>query len=87
MYSDKYDSLLIRCPRLGGEVTFAYCRAEGGELPCARIVGCWQVCLPIAGYLEEALTLEQAGRFREQRPREKIVSLIELIEATKRECL
>lgn len=82
---DRYDSLQIRCPRLGGEVTFAYCRVEGGELPCMRIVVCWQLCLPITGYLEEHLTPAQAERFCGLRPKDKVVSLIELIESAKKE--
>ncbi len=80
---DNYDSLLIRCPKLGGEVTFSYCRMEGGDIPCMRIIACWQCCLPIAGYLEEILTPAQADHFHMQRPKDKIISLIEIIEAAK----
>ncbi len=83
--ADGYDSLLIRCPRLGGEVTFAYCRMEGDDFPCMRIIQCWEACLPIAGFLRKTLTPAQAERFREQRPKEKLVSLVELVETTKRE--
>ena len=79
----KYDPLLIRCPRLGGEVTFAYCRAEGGDLPCPRIVPCWRVCMPIADYLVQTLTPDQIELFTSQVPREKIISLVELLEAVK----
>ena len=82
---DVYDHLQIRCPRLGGEVTFAYCLVEGGDIPCMRIIACWQSCLPVAGYLEEILTPAQAERFGELKPRDKVVTLIELIEAAKRE--
>jgi hypothetical protein len=81
--SGYYDSLQIRCPRLGGEVTFAYCRVEGGDIPCMRIVACWHSCLPVSGYLEEILTPAQAERFGELRPKDKVVTLIELIEMAK----
>ncbi len=81
--TDNYDSLLIRCPRLGGEVTFAYCRVEGGELPCARIRACWQVSIPIADYLEKTLTPAQAVRFYGHEPKEKIATLVELVEAAR----
>ncbi len=81
------DSLLIRCPRLGGEVTFGYCRIEGGELPCMRIIACWQSTLPIEEFLRETLTPEELGRFMGKEPREKIASLIELIESAKRDML
>ncbi len=83
--TENYDSLLIRCPKLGGEVTFAYCRMEGGDIPCMRIIACWQCCLPIAGYLGEKLSRDQADRFYAQHPKDKVVSLIELIEAAEGE--
>jgi len=82
---DVYDHLGIRCPRLGGQVTFAYCRVEGGELPCIRIVACWQSCLPIAEYLRDRLAPDQLERFAEQKPKERIVTLVELIDAAKKE--
>jgi hypothetical protein len=84
--SDCYDSLQIRCPRLGGEVTFAYCRVEGDDIPCIRIIICWQNCLPIAGFLQERLSADQLERFAQQKPKERIVTLVELIEAAKKEC-
>jgi len=83
--SERYDPLLIRCPRLGGEVTFSYCRVEGGELPCMRIVACWQCCIPVAEHLRERLSPEQLERFSEQKPKERIATLVELIEAAKKE--
>lgn len=82
---DVYDHLEIRCPRLGGQVTFGYCRVEGGDLPCMRIFACWQCCIPIAEYLRESLSPEQLERFAEQRPKERIATLVELIEAAKKE--
>jgi hypothetical protein len=81
--TEHYDSLQIRCPKLGGEVTFRYCRVEGGELPCMRIVACWQRCIPVADYLREILSPEQLERFAGQRPKERIATLVELIEAAK----
>ncbi len=83
--SERYDSLQIRCPRLGGEVTFKYCRVEGGDLPCMRIFACWQCCIPVAQYLREILSPEQMERFAEQKPKERIATLVELIEAAKNE--
>ena len=80
-----FDQLEIRCPRLGGEVTFSYCRIEGGDLPCMRIVACWLRSFPIGDYLRETLAPEQLKRFAEQEPRERISTLVELIEAAKRE--
>ncbi len=79
----KHDHLAIRCPRLGGEVTFAYCRIEGGDLPCARIIPCWENFLPIGPYISSNLLPEAVARFAALRPKGKVASLIELIEAAK----
>ncbi len=83
MDTDNYDSLLIRCPRLGGEVTFAYCRVEAGDLPCGRIVACWQGAIPIAADLEKCLAADQTQRFYGQRPKEKLAPLVELAETAR----
>jgi hypothetical protein len=83
--TERYDHLEIRCPRLGGEVTFKYCQVEGGELPCMRIVACWQCCIPVEEYLREMLSPGQLERFAEQKPKERIATLVELIEAAKKE--
>jgi hypothetical protein len=79
-----YDQLELRCPKLGGEVTFAYCQLEGGDIPCSRIIGCWQPYFPVETYLRTRLTQPQWDRCFSQAPKEKVVSLIELIEAAKK---
>jgi hypothetical protein len=78
-----YDHLEQRCPKLGGEVTFAYCQREGGDLPCPRTISCWQPYFPVETYLRARLTQQLWDRFLSQRPQEKVVTLIELIEAAK----
>ena len=80
---EKYDHLEFRCPRLGGEVKFSYCKNEGGDLPCLRIVNCWQDFLPVEGYLRDRLTPDEWERFPLQVPKDKISTLIELIEEAK----
>lgn len=77
------DELLIRCPRLGGEVTFGYCRQEGGEVPCGRVLACWQSCFPVVEYLRVKLTPAQWGLFSCREPKEKIVTIVELAEKSR----
>jgi hypothetical protein len=77
------DQLQMRCPRLGGEVAFTYCEREGGDLPCPRIVICWQPFFPVEVYLGKKLTPEQWQRCFGGQPKEKVATLIELIEAAK----
>jgi hypothetical protein len=78
-----YEDLEIRCPRLGGEVTFAYCETEGGDLPCPRILLCWEPHLPIEPYLRKKLTRTQWHACFGQPAKDKMTTLIELIEAAK----
>ena len=73
----------IRCPKLGGQVTFAYCLKEAIELPCARIIHCWRPYFPVEDYIRTRLTPEDWERCFNQKPKEKISTLIELIEAAK----
>jgi hypothetical protein len=78
------DQLQIRCPRLGGEVTLVYCLKEGGDIPCPRTIQCWQQYFDVEQKLRDKLTEEQWDRCFGKTPKEKIVSLIELIEAAKK---
>ena len=79
-----YDDLEIRCPRLGHELKFSYCRREAGDLPCHRTIKCWQPFFPVEAHLQEILSAEQWGRFSQQTPGEKIPTLIDLIEQAKK---
>jgi hypothetical protein len=76
--------LAMRCPRLGHEVELAYCEREGGDLPCVRIIACWQGFLPIAARLQQRLSPQEWERFRRLEPKDKMTSLLELIEKAKR---
>ena len=82
---DKYDNLEIRCLRLGGEVSFAYCRKEGGELPCLRVILCWHSYFPVEQYLRESMTASSWNSFILKTPKDKLTTLIELIEEAKRQ--
>jgi hypothetical protein len=75
--------LEIRCPRLGGEVSLVYCLKEGGDIPCPRTIVCWQPYFDVEARLRAKLTEEQWDRCFAKTPKEKVVSLVELIEAAK----
>jgi hypothetical protein len=79
----RYDSKLVRCPKLGDEMMFAYCFQESGDLPCARIIRCWQASFNVEAVLKEHLTARQWKQFNCAQPKDKVISLIELIEAAK----
>jgi hypothetical protein len=79
-----YDHLEIRCPKLGGEVTFAYCQREGGDLPCPRVLACWQRHFAVETYLRRKLTQAHWDRCFNRPSKDKVSTLIELIEAAKK---
>ena len=84
MEKDQYDSKLVRCPKLGQQITFSYCRRESGNLPCSRALRCWEQAFPASDYFRGCLTDEQWKMCFEEAPKPKIVSLIELIEQAKK---
>lgn len=79
-----YDQLEMRCPRLGGPVVFSYCRQEGGELPCARVLSCWQPVFSVESYLRENLGEKRWELFCRQAPKDRLTVLISLADAAKK---
>ncbi len=45
-----FDALTVRCPQLGGEVSFAYCRTLQDGLPCRRALVCFERRFPVTEY-------------------------------------
>jgi hypothetical protein len=81
---ESYRNLVMRCPRLGDEVPFSYCEREAGELPCRQVVRCWEVGFPVETYLRESLAPEVWGRFCGQIPKDRVMTLLDCVEAAKR---
>lgn len=80
---EKYDSEMIRCPRVGGYVNFRLCRSENSMLPCRFVVSCWQKRMDVNQFLKEHFSEEELSRIFLP-PRPKIESLVELIEKAKK---
>ena len=80
----RYDHLEIRCPRLGGEVTFAYCRYEQGNLPCPRTIGCWRNHVPVEAYLREVLTPGEFASCFNELPKDRVSVIFEAVEAARK---
>lgn len=57
-----FDHLSLRCPKLGGEVTFGYCRTVGSGLPCERAIACFQIQFPVEQYFRRVLREETFKR-------------------------
>jgi len=73
----------MRCPRLGHEITFSYCLEESLDLPCSRIVHCWSPVFNVEAMLHKELSEDNWQRFINAQPKDKVVNIIELIEAAK----
>jgi hypothetical protein len=80
---EQYDEKTIRCPRVGGDVNFRFCRFENNMLPCRWIVGCWKGRVDIDTFLEENYPKEELQRIFVP-PRPKMESLVELVEEAKK---
>lgn len=79
-----YRDLVMRCPRLGGEVTFSYCEREAGDLPCRQTIRCWESGFPVETYLRDTLAPDLWDRFCGQVPRERMTTLLDIVDAAKR---
>jgi hypothetical protein len=79
---EQHDDIMIRCPRVGGDVNFMFCRSENNMLPCRFIVGCWQMQIDINKFLEDHYSNEELDRIFAP-PKPKIQSLVGLIEKAK----
>lgn len=78
------ECLEIRCPRLGGTVSFNYCRTTGEEnLPCWKVFDCWWESFDVVAYLRAYLSEDEIKRIANTKPKPKITSLVELIEKAK----
>lgn len=62
MSYEAFDRIEARCPQLGGEVTFGYCRALDGGLPCPRALVCYELRFPVAEYFRRVLRAETFAR-------------------------
>jgi hypothetical protein len=81
---DQHDDKMIRCPRVGGEVNFRFCRYENNMLPCRFIVGCWRGQMDIEAMLKENYSEEELDRIFAP-PKPKVESLVGLIEKVRKE--
>jgi hypothetical protein len=81
---EEYDALILRCPQLGGEVPFKYCRTLNEDLPCRRIVVCWEFRLEIAKFLSEHYSIDQIEHALAPPIKSRIETILELVEKAKK---
>lgn len=78
------DTYLIRCPRLGHQIYFSYCRKENHGLPCFKTLDCWYPHFMVEDYLRKELTPEEWDKAFTRPTQTKTASLVELIEQAKK---
>lgn len=78
------DNFDIRCPRLGQQISFSYCRKENKGVPCFKILDCWHVHFLVEDLLRKELAPEEWRQALETPPKPKMVSLVEMIEQAKK---
>ncbi|MFZ7110947.1 MAG: hypothetical protein ACOWYE_04625 [Desulfatiglandales bacterium] len=78
------ESYTIRCPRLGHQIPFSYCRSENRGLPCFKCLDCWYEHFLIEDWLRNALTPEEWQKAFERPTGGKMLSLVELIQEAKK---
>ena len=82
---DSKDRLERRCPRLGGAVTFHYCRTMGEDgLPCWKVFDCWWERFDVVAFLQGSMPAEDFARLANSRPKPKFSSLVDLIAQARR---
>ena len=80
---ESYDKLKVRCPPLGGEVTFIYCRSVNQGLPCRNIINCWAERIEIGKFLQENFSTQDLIKCLSIEPKTKLERILELINKTK----
>jgi len=78
------DEFNIRCPRLGHQISFSYCRTENQGLPCFKTLDCWYSHFQVEEFLKEELTPDVWEKVFAAPPKPKMLSLLELIEEAKK---
>jgi hypothetical protein len=78
------EDYLIRCPRLGHQINFSYCRTENMGLPCFKTLDCWFDHFLVEEHLRQELSTEEWIGVFEKPARPKMQSLLDLIEQAKK---
>jgi len=74
------ERLVRRCPRLGGEVAFGYCKVCGEEkAPCFKVFDCWWERFDVVAHMKTCLSPKTFDALSACRPPPKMTSLVDLI--------
>ncbi|MDT8378616.1 MAG: hypothetical protein RQ739_06975 [Desulfotignum sp.] len=74
------DDTMVRCPRLGHQVPFKYCRVENTGAPCFKTLDCWHGHFDVVAYFRETLSEEAFAAAFMNQGRPKVQTLMDLIQ-------
>lgn len=77
------DAFTIRCPKLGHQINYPYCREENNGLPCFKTLDCWFTHFDVQAQLRARLTEDDFKRAFQNKAAPKILSLLDLIKQAK----
>ncbi len=69
-----------RCPRLGSQVHFGYCRHCDDDQPCFKALDCWWETFDVADYFRRRLSPDAFRRLSNPTPPNKVAGLVDLIQ-------
>ncbi len=77
----KYDPIeKLRCPQLGGPVTFEYCRKMNMGLPCHQLYKCWEEELDIDEYVKSNFTQEEIDKVFNTPPPGRVGTIFDVLQ-------
>ncbi|MBM4306725.1 MAG: hypothetical protein FJ123_08315 [Deltaproteobacteria bacterium] len=81
---EEHDDLIIYCSILGGEVPFRYCRTLNENLPCRKIIICWEFRVEIGKFLNENYSSDKIQQALAPPTQTRLETILELIEKAKK---
>ena len=75
---DKHDQRDRRCPMLGHDIHFSYCRCPGRDLPCRKVFDCWWETFDVQDFIEHHFSAEQIEQILASPPG-KTTTIVDLI--------
>jgi hypothetical protein len=84
MSYDAFDEIDVRCPQLGGEVTFGYCRILDDGLPCPKALTCYELRFPVEAFFRRVLVKETFERIFNSEQPTRLERLFRAVDAAKK---
>jgi hypothetical protein len=81
---EEHDALILYCPQLGGEIPFRYCRMVNENLPCRKIMVCWEFRIEISKFLSEHYSMDQIQFALAPPTKTRFETILDLIEKAKK---